>query len=36
MDRLIDLGDNLNEYTLRGRMVTEYKNPTIREVFEGE
>lgn len=36
MERLFERGDSLAEYAFRGRMVPEYDNPSIREVFEGE
>ncbi len=36
LDQLIERGDSLTEQHFRGRMVPEYENPTIREVFEGE
>ncbi|WP_250656195.1 type II toxin-antitoxin system RelE/ParE family toxin [Alkalimarinus coralli] len=36
IERLIERGDSLAEQSFRGRMVPEYENPTIREVFEGE
>lgn len=36
IERLIARGDSLAEQAFRGRVVPEYENPTIREVFEGE
>ncbi|MBL4827258.1 MAG: type II toxin-antitoxin system RelE/ParE family toxin [Spongiibacteraceae bacterium] len=36
VDQLIERGDSLSEYPSRGRMVPEYQDPAIREVFEGD
>ena len=35
VDRLIERGDSVGEQPRRGRMVPEYQDKTIREVFEG-
>ncbi len=35
INRLIERGDSLAENAFRGRVVPEYENPIIREVFEG-
>ncbi len=31
--KILDVGNSLNKHSERGRIVPEYKNPTIREVF---
>lgn len=36
VDRLIKRGDSVGEHALRGRVVPEYRNNSIREVFEGD
>lgn len=35
VEALIERGDSLKEQSFRGRVVPEYENPTIWEVFEG-
>jgi plasmid stabilization system protein ParE len=36
VDRLIERGDSVGEQPLRGRVVPEYQDDFIREVFEGD
>jgi toxin ParE1/3/4 len=36
VDQLIERGDSLSDNASRGRMVPEFKDPAIREVFEGD
>lgn len=35
LERLIERGESLASHSFRGRMVPEFENQTIREVFEG-
>jgi toxin ParE1/3/4 len=36
VNQLIERGDSVGEHVRRGRIVPEYQDETIREVFEGD